>query len=1118
MSSFGKYCFDAEVFSAEDFNVGRFLEECRLHNPMETVHQDLKDFQTVLENQLVSIINEDYAEFLQLSTKLKGVDEAVSSVRSPILAILKRVDQVQQAMVQLEATIQKQLQLGSELQKQEQDLILSIRVMERLTLLEKLLEVPVHHDDLDMDPADDKFSAKDDDDDFDNFEEIQASQEGASSAEVCARLERAAQNLIQLELEFFEGVEIPSIQRTEKRIAVVEESLLRRLETELATEVFPDTFYNRDHSISAVSLSYLLRAYVLLQKTQIPEDMIARLLVQPFAEENLTRGKLDGKARGSCEGLARIYESILSFVDKKFKSILMLPVCRGSPKCSVDILGNAIWKPLQAIISSKLNLIFKAADPDRFHHNYSISMKFLRDLEQFCPDEATKMRFRAHESTIEFKEKWNMDVYFQVRVNQLSSVLEESFDKGKVDQVAEVTHAPQLIFHNSRALLKSLRNCWDDDIFIAPLLPGFTKLCTQLLAFFIATWKDPLVSTVEQVVTGTKGGFPSTPIPLLANEEDIFCAANDMHMLMSKLESEISLTVQEKVAQYTDDPAAFTQSLFQEPLRELSALEDKCWSVAVFLVAEDCKKVLPALRTVKGQYQMTNKPPPTTPSTYTSNIVRPLADFLAKWGAHFTSEKKQSWMGAVLEDVCTVYLSLSSELLKSALELEESLKSRKLQRNASANLLGKDNVSDTEKMRIQLHLDLEEVGRCTHPLQLKMTAAEHAGAIALWKWGIAVTMAGLSLWKITELIAGYAITGCPRRFAKKRRAYPHGFAGLVGNTPLIELKSLSVATGCTILAKAEFLNPGGSSKDRVAKGIVEDAERRGLLKEGGAIVEGTSGSTGISLSLMACARGYDCVIVMPDDQAKEKSMLLEKFGAQVELVKPASIVNSKHYVNEARRRAKAIPGGYFANQFENTANFDIHYRMTGPEIWKQTNGEVDAFVMSSGTGGTIAGVSSYLKEQNPNVRVFLADPPGSSLYNKVRSNVCYTPQQAEKTVRRHRYDTIAEGVGIDRLTENFLLAQIDDAFQATDQEIVEMSRFLLRNEGVFVGSSSALNCVAAVRAARKLGPGHVVVTVLCDSGQRHLTKFWDEEHIREQWNLEAKARDLSFLDGSTGQP
>ncbi|CAH0485858.1 unnamed protein product [Peronospora farinosa] len=394
-----------------------------------------------------------------------------------------------------------------------------------------------------------------------------------------------------------------------------------------------------------------------------------------------------------------------------------------------------------------------------------------------------------------------------------------------------------------------------------------------------------------------------------------------------------------------------------------------------------------------------------------------------------------------------------------------------------------------------------------------------SGSTSLWRWGLCITVTSLSLWKVVELIVnGEACWDRVYCTKSKKNKYLAGFPGLVGNTPLVELTSLSKVTGCKILAKAEFLNPGGSSKDRVAKRIVEDAESRGLLKEGGTIVEGTSGSTGISLSLMARARGYRCLIVMPDDQAKEKSQLLVKLGAEVVLVKPASIVNAKHYVNEAKRLARSIEGGYFSDQFENTANFDSHYTTTGPEIWRQTNGTVDAFVMAAGTGGTIAGTSAYLKKQNPDVQVFLADPPGSSLYNKVRSNICYASQQAETKVRRHRYDTIAEGVGIDRLTQNFMLAKIDDAFKVTDQEMVEMSRFLLREEGIFVGSSSGLNCVAAVRAARKLGPGHTIVTILCDSGQRHLTKFWNEDHIRQNWQLEPRATHLEFLDGSTGQP
>lgn len=350
-----------------------------------------------------------------------------------------------------------------------------------------------------------------------------------------------------------------------------------------------------------------------------------------------------------------------------------------------------------------------------------------------------------------------------------------------------------------------------------------------------------------------------------------------------------------------------------------------------------------------------------------------------------------------------------------------------------------------------------------------------------------------------------------KRNRNKLNQLESGFPGLVGNTPLIRLESLSKATGCTILVKAEFMNPGGSSKDRIAKGIVQAAEEQGALDPHGTIVEGTSGSTGISLSLMARAKGYNCVVFMPNDQALEKSRLLEVFGTKVVTVKPAGIVNANHYVNQAKRFAAETPGAFFTDQFENISNFETHYQTTGPEIWKQTYGEIDAFVMSAGTGGTIAGVSRYLKDQNPNVQIFLADPPGSSLYNKVRNNVCYASEQAEKKIRRHRYDTITEGVGLDRLTQNFLLASIDDAFRCSDKEALEMSRYLLRNEGLFVGSSSALNCVGAVRAARKLGPGHVIVTVLCDTGQRHVSKFWNDQVVLKDWNLAVEASDLEFL-------
>ena len=213
-----------------------------------------------------------------------------------------------------------------------------------------------------------------------------------------------------------------------------------------------------------------------------------------------------------------------------------------------------------------------------------------------------------------------------------------------------------------------------------------------------------------------------------------------------------------------------------------------------------------------------------------------------------------------------------------------------------------------------------------------------------------------------------------------------------------------------------------------------------------------------------------------------------------------AISNKEHYVNAARRLADEIPGGIFMNQFENLANFEAHITETGPEIWQQMHGNIDAFVMSAGTGGTIAGVSTFLKEKNNSLRVVLGDPQGSSLFHRVMHGVCFTVEQTERKVRKHRYDSIVEGVGLDRVTENFKKAVIDSAEKIMDQEIIEMAHWLVREEGLFVGSSSALNIAAACRTAHKIGYGHTVVTIVCDSGQRHLSRFWNPDYIKK-YNL-----------------
>ena len=286
----------------------------------------------------------------------------------------------------------------------------------------------------------------------------------------------------------------------------------------------------------------------------------------------------------------------------------------------------------------------------------------------------------------------------------------------------------------------------------------------------------------------------------------------------------------------------------------------------------------------------------------------------------------------------------------------------------------------------------------------------------------------------TCAVVAYAVRRRSRRSSarvnRSNGVVTTGALGLIGNTPLVRINSLSAQTGCEILAKCEFLNPGGSSKDRVALAIIREAEASGKLKPGGTIVEATAGSTGVSLALAAKACGYRCLLVAADDVSPEKLKLIRALGATLEVVKPASIANPQHPVNVARRRAAELgEGSVFADQFNNLANGRVHESSTGEEIWAQTRGAVDAFVMGAGTGGTLAGVVSYLKSRKPSVRAFLADPPGSALYNRVKHGVLYASQQQERSQRRHRYDTIIEGVGCDRVTANFANAKIDDAIR-----------------------------------------------------------------------------------------
>ncbi len=314
------------------------------------------------------------------------------------------------------------------------------------------------------------------------------------------------------------------------------------------------------------------------------------------------------------------------------------------------------------------------------------------------------------------------------------------------------------------------------------------------------------------------------------------------------------------------------------------------------------------------------------------------------------------------------------------------------------------------------------------------------------------------------------------------------FFDTVGHTPLIRLNAFSEETGCEILGKAEFLNPGGSVKDRAARGILEDFERRGLLRSGGTLVEGTAGNTGIGFAHLCNARGYRCVIVMPDNQSPEKALLLRTLGAEVRVVKAVPYSDPNHYQKIAPRLAEEFEGGVCGNQFDNTANRDAHYASTGPEIWQETGGRVDAFVCATGTGGTLGGVSRYLKQQKPGLRVVLADPMGSALYHWVKSG----------TLRAEGSSAVTEGIGIGRVTANLEDSPIDDAVRVEDPEIVETTYRLLHREGLFLGSTSGANVAAAVKVARELEPGSTVVTVLCDGGQKYLSRFYNREFLEQK--------------------
>ena len=314
----------------------------------------------------------------------------------------------------------------------------------------------------------------------------------------------------------------------------------------------------------------------------------------------------------------------------------------------------------------------------------------------------------------------------------------------------------------------------------------------------------------------------------------------------------------------------------------------------------------------------------------------------------------------------------------------------------------------------------------------------------------------------------------------------------IGRTPLIRLRHASAVTGCEIYGKAEFMNPGGSVKDRAALFIVKDAEERGLLKPGGVIVEGTAGNTGIGLAVVANARGYRTVIVIPETQSQEKKDALRQFGADLREVPAVPYSNPNNYVKVSGRLAEAIAarepaGAIWANQFDNVANRRAHYETTGPEIWEQTGGRIDGFVSAVGTGGTLAGVGLYLKERKPGVTITLADPMGAALYNWYKRGEL----KAEGS-------SITEGIGQGRITKNLEGAHVDEAFQIADGEAIPVVFELLEHEGLLMGTSTGVNVAGAIRLARQMGRGHTIVTLLCDGGQRYASRLFNPEFLRSK--------------------
>ncbi|KDO27791.1 hypothetical protein SPRG_07390 [Saprolegnia parasitica CBS 223.65] len=721
MHTMTPYCFPPTAFEAEAFRPLEFLEECQSRHPIAQVHRDLEAFKRSLENQLVAIIDKDYAEFLQLSTKLKGVNSAVSSLREPLVVIMDRVLAVQAAAADLVDKADTQIRDLQRLEQTKADLGLTITLCEKLDLVESLLHVA---------SGDGPASSSEDDSDMED--DVYIPMPSHDQAQV---LERVAKLTVELQYQIALGADVPSVQAEEPRMSAIERVLREKLEAELATEIVPDSFYARDHVINVINVNRLLRAYVALQETAVPEEMVGRLLVQPFLDSTMTRSRLDGRSRGSCEGLGSIYSAILEFVTKTLGGVLALPVCQGSAKNSVDLLTQSIWKPVSATLCEKLPEIFIAYNPDRMYHNYSASTGFLTSLEALCTSGEARTRLRL--SAAPFYDKWNLDVYYQLRHSELTQALSTSFGQRPPDATfLQETRIEEFVFPSAKQVALLARKCFRDGVLLAAQTPKFARLSLELVAAFVQYWQPPLTTAQRLAAEKESGMFGTVNHSCVASADDVFACGNDLHRLQSLIASDLVPELRRRLthAVPSEEAGVLATSLLAQSLKDLADLEAICWDIAANLVTDDCMKLLPAVRTIKGQYQMTNKPMPSTPSLYVATIVKPLESFLAKWGAPLRDNS--GFAQRVLFATCSTYASLALELLKSAAELEESLKSRKLQRasvgisaasKTTATTL--DGVSDTDKMRRQVELDMLEFGRLARALHVEMDKCDEYAAI-----------------------------------------------------------------------------------------------------------------------------------------------------------------------------------------------------------------------------------------------------------------------------------------------------------------------------------------------------------------------------------------------------